>query len=59
MIITTIGWVWMGIVIGAIAGGSLASLIPINLLEGLAAVGFLFIGVKLVWSTVVKPPLSE
>jgi putative Ca2+/H+ antiporter (TMEM165/GDT1 family) len=35
--------------IGALAGGSMASLIPTEVLQLLAAVGFLVIGMRLLW----------
>jgi len=35
--------------IGALAGGSMASLIPTEVLQLLAAVGFLGIGMRLLW----------
>ena len=35
--------------IGALAGGSMASVIPTEVLQLLAAVGFLIIGLRLLW----------
>jgi putative Ca2+/H+ antiporter (TMEM165/GDT1 family) len=35
--------------IGAIAGGSMASVIPADLLQLLASIGFLVIGLRLLW----------
>ena len=35
--------------LGVLAGGSFAAIIPSNLLKMLAALGFLFIGIKLLW----------
>ncbi len=35
--------------LGAVAGGSISSIIPTQLLQLLASIGFLFIGIKLVW----------
>ncbi len=35
--------------LGVLAGGSIATLIPANILKMLAAFGFLIIGVKLLW----------
>ena len=35
--------------VGALAGGSIATFIPTNSLKLIAAIGFLFIGLKLIW----------
>ena len=35
--------------LGVLAGGSIASMIPSNILKILAALGFLIIGVRLLW----------
>ena len=35
--------------IGAIAGGSMASVVPADLLQMLASAGFLVIGIRLLW----------
>ena len=35
--------------LGVIAGGSIATMIPSNILKVLAALGFLVIGIKLLW----------
>ncbi len=44
----------MASLIGAIAGGSLSNFVPQGLIKLLAAVGFLIIGVRLVWQTLGK-----
>ena len=42
--------------LGAIAGGSMANLIPANLLRLVASVGFLVIGIRLLWSNLTLAP---
>ncbi len=49
--------------IGAIAGGSMASVIPADLLQLLASIGFLVIGLRLLWpllkNAINAAPLSD
>ena len=45
--------------LGVIAGGSIASLIPSNVLEIMAALGFLIIGFNLLRPLIKNPNLSE
>ena len=40
--------------IGALAGGSVATLIPSNILKLIAGIGFLAIGFKLIWPHINK-----
>ena len=42
--------------LGAMAGGSMATLIPANLLRLVASVGFLVIGIRLLWSNLTLAP---
>ena len=42
--------------LGAIAGGSMATVIPGNLLQLVASVGFLVIGIRLLWSNLKLAP---
>jgi len=41
--------------IAVLAGGSIAALIPTNVLKILASIGFLIIGIKLLWPLTKKP----
>jgi len=47
--------------IGALAGGSMASLVPTELLQLLAAAGFLIIGLRLLWPMIspMNAPTGE
>ncbi|HGY5552718.1 MAG TPA: TMEM165/GDT1 family protein [Prochlorococcus sp.] len=45
--------------LGAIAGGSMANLIPANLLRLVASVGFLVIGIRLLWSNLTLAPVID
>ena len=40
--------------LGVIAGGTMATVIPRNFLQLLASIGFLVIGTRLVWPTLIK-----
>ena len=45
--------------LGALAGGSMASMIPADLLQLAASVGFLVIGTRLLWPTLRAANLLE
>ncbi|WP_353292632.1 TMEM165/GDT1 family protein [Synechococcus sp. M16CYN] len=42
--------------LGALAGGSVAAMIPTNMLQLIASVGFLVIGSRLLWPLLGKKP---
>ncbi|WP_320674641.1 TMEM165/GDT1 family protein [Prochlorococcus sp. MIT 1341] len=45
--------------IGALAGGSIANLIPEVILKLIAALGFLVIGIRFLWPTISKSDLAS
>ena len=51
------GALLLATLIGALAGGSIASIIPGNLLKLFAGLGLLFIGIKILWP-LIKSPLK-